>query len=357
MDCPLTDWTGALFSKFLVFPLLEINHGQCFFASPPHAASCVACRRGSAELSGRRCSAQELRYATLGLDTSDPHRHTGSIAVQQCYAEPLTSIADDGQVKPFLAEKVTVSSDGRTYTLKIRQGVKFHNGDVLTAEDVVANINRIREKIKGGWLVSSLKNVESLSVPEPGTVVIAFARPFAPSCRSWQSSGFFRRNPRAGTPRLRSRSARAPSASANGSRRSVWTLRLLLTTGKGLPKLAAVHFDLRDGTDKSLAIRSGDLDVAYVSKDAAEDLQRAGAAVIEGLKDSAWYFLSFNNRKPRKPFDDIRVRKALAHCIDKPGFMNFVGGSRAQTSNQFVGRTTSILTARSMRPMSSKARS
>lgn len=59
---------------------------------------------------------------------------------------------------------------------------------------------------------------------------------------------------------------------------------------KGLPKLAAVHFDLRDGTDKSLAIRSGDLDVAYVSKDAAEDLQRAGAAVIEGLKDSAWYF-------------------------------------------------------------------
>lgn len=123
---------------------------------------------------------RELRYATLGLDTSDPHRHTGSIAVQQCYAEPLTSIADDGQVKPFLAEKVTVSSDGRTYTLKIRQGVKFHNGDVLTAEDVVANINRIREKIKGGWLVSSLKNVESLSVPEPGTVVIAFARPFAP---------------------------------------------------------------------------------------------------------------------------------------------------------------------------------
>ena len=120
---------------------------------------------------------RELRYATLGLDTSDPHRHTGSIAVQQCYAEPLTSIADDGQVKPFLAEKVTVSSDGRTYTLKIRQGVKFHNGDVLTAEDVVANINRIREKIKGGWLVSSLKNVESLSVPEPGTVVIAFAPP------------------------------------------------------------------------------------------------------------------------------------------------------------------------------------
>lgn len=60
-----------------------------------------------------------------------------------------------------------MSSDGRTYTLKIRQGVKFHNGDVLTAEDVVANINRIREKIKGGWLVSSLKTLRASRCPNP----------------------------------------------------------------------------------------------------------------------------------------------------------------------------------------------
>ena len=109
------------------------------------------------------------------------------------------------------------------------------------------------------------------------------------------------------------------------------------TTGKGLPNSPPCILTFATAQTRALPSRSGDLDVAYVSKDAAEDLQRAGAAVIEGLKDSAWYFLSFNNRKPRKPFDDIRVRKALAHCIDKQGFMNFVGGSRAQTSNQFVG--------------------
>lgn len=269
---------------------------------------------------------RELRYATLGLDTSDPHRHTGSIAVQQCYAEPLTSIADDGQVKPFLAEKVTVSSDGRTYTLKIRQGVKFHNGDVLTAEDVVANINRIREKIKGGWLVSSLKNVENLSVPEPGTVVIAFARPFAPFMSLMAELWIL-------SPKSPGWDSTITQPIGTGPFRfGKWLPKVSLDAPafadywqKGLPKLAAVHFDLRDGTDKSLAIRSGDLDVAYVSKDAAEDLQRAGAAVIEGLKDSAWYFLSFNNRKPRKPFDDIRVRKALAHCIDKQGVHELCG--------------------------------
>lgn len=108
---------------------------------------------------------------------------TGIPAALRCSSATLSRslpLPTTAKSNRFLAEKVTVSSDGRTYTLKIRQGVKFHNGDVLTAEDVVANINRIREKIKGGWLVSSLKNVESLSVPEPGTVVIAFARPFAP---------------------------------------------------------------------------------------------------------------------------------------------------------------------------------
>ena len=293
---------------------------------------------GAQSLPAAAAARRELRYATLGLDTSDPHRHTGSIAVQQCYVKPLTSIGDDGRVKPFLAEDVKVSDDGLAYTLKIRQGVKFHNGDLLTAQDVVANINRIRSKIQGGWLVSSLKSVKSLSAPDDHTVLIAFDKPFAPflslmaelwilSPKSpvWDSTitqpigtgpfTFGRWVPKV--------SLEAPAF------RDYWQ--------KGLPKLDAVRFDLRDGTDKSLAIRSGDLDIAYVNKNAAEDLQRAGAADIEGLKDSAWYFLSFNNCRPRKPFDDVRVRDAIAHAIDKAAFMRFVGGDRAEVSNQMVG--------------------
>lgn len=80
-----------------------------------------------------------LKYATLGLDTSDPHRHTGSIAVQQCYVETLTSIAADGSVEPFLADSFDVSPDGLNYLFKLRPNVKFHNGDVMTAADVAAN--------------------------------------------------------------------------------------------------------------------------------------------------------------------------------------------------------------------------
>jgi peptide/nickel transport system substrate-binding protein len=61
-----------------------------------------------------------LNIALLGLDTADPHRHSGSIAVQQVFAETLTSVADDGQIKPFLAENFEISDDGKTYTFNCK---------------------------------------------------------------------------------------------------------------------------------------------------------------------------------------------------------------------------------------------
>src|SRR5689334_13824766 len=63
-----------------------------------------------------------LRYSTLGLDSADPHRQTGSVAVQQIYVEALTSIASDGSVEPFIAESFEIAEDGKTYTFKIRPG-------------------------------------------------------------------------------------------------------------------------------------------------------------------------------------------------------------------------------------------
>ena len=279
-----------------------------------------------------------LRYATLGLDTSDPHRHTGSIAVQQCYVEPLTSIADDGQVKPFLAEKIDVSADGKIYTIRLREGVRFHNGDVLTSEDVAANINRIREKIKGGWLVSSLKHVEKLQTPDARTLVITFAKPFAPFMSLMSELWILSPKSPGWDSTITQPIGTGPFTFGK------WVPKVSFDAPafknywqKGLPHVSAVHFDLRDGTDKSLALRSNDIDIAYVSKDAADDLQRAKVARIEGLKDSAWYFIAFNNRKPRKPFDDVRVRRAIASCIDKAAVMNFIGGERAVVGNQMVG--------------------
>jgi ABC-type transport system substrate-binding protein len=57
---------------------------------------------------------------------------------------------------------------------------------------------------------------------------------------------------------------------------------------------------------------------------------------VAGLRDTTWYFVSFNNRRPRAPFDDPRVRRAVAHAMDKPGFMRFVAGESGTPTNQMV---------------------
>jgi ABC-type transport system substrate-binding protein len=104
----------------------------------------------------------------------------------------------------------------------------------------------------------------------------------------------------------------------------------------GLPRLEAVHFDLREDVDKALALRAGDIHVATVARDVATQLKGNPDFVVGALKDSSWHFVSFNNRKPRKPFDDLRVRRAVMHAIDKQAFMRFVGGGDAVVTNQMV---------------------
>jgi peptide/nickel transport system substrate-binding protein len=72
------------------------------------------------------------------------------------------------QAIPLLAESYTVSDDGLTWTFKIRQGVKFQNGDPLTAEDVKYSIDRTMEMGAGAAYIWSA--VESITVKDPQTV-------------------------------------------------------------------------------------------------------------------------------------------------------------------------------------------
>lgn len=278
-----------------------------------------------------------LKYATLGLDTADPHRHAGSIAVQQLYAEALTSIGYDGSVEPFLAESLDISPDGKTYTFRLREGVVFHNGEVMNATDVVANIERVRTKIKGGWLASAMKLVDTATVADPLTVVIGLREPYAPLANLMSELWIL-------SPRSEGWDETIKTPIATGPFRfGEWQPKVRLIAPahdkywrKGMPYVTAVEADLRDEGDKSLALRSGDLHIANVLPEMAKQLAKDPKFVVKPLKDASWYFVSFNNRKPRKPFDDVRVRQAIAYAIDKAAFMNFTSAGVGVTNNQMV---------------------
>ena len=277
-----------------------------------------------------------LKIAMLGLDTSDPHRHSGSIAVQQVYVETLTSIADDGTVKPFLAERIDVSDDGKTYVFKLRRNVLFHNGRALTSKDIQANIERVRNTVKGGWLSGALVNVESISTPDPLTVKVVLSKTYAPFLNLLSELWIVAPESEGWEATLRKPIGTGPF------RFGQWqpNVRFIAPAFKqywqtGLPYLDNVEFDLRGEQDNSLLLRSGDLDIAYVRNDKTAAL-RAEKMDIQLLGDTAWYFLSFNNRKPSPLMQDQRVRQAIAHAIDKRSCMNFIGGKNALTSAQPV---------------------
>jgi len=103
--------------------------------------------------------------------------------------EQLVGFDENIQPIPVLAESVDISDDGRTYTFTLREGVLFHNGDVMDSEDVVASLERYREH---GATGNKLDLVESIEATGPREVTLtlseasptfleAFASPRAPA--------------------------------------------------------------------------------------------------------------------------------------------------------------------------------
>ena len=81
--------------------------------------------------------------------------------------ESLFAMDENYEPTPVLAESYEVSDDGMTYTIKLRQGVKFHNGEEMTADDVVASMNRwIETSPKANTLIggSTFEKVDDYTV-------------------------------------------------------------------------------------------------------------------------------------------------------------------------------------------------
>lgn len=98
--------------------------------------------------------------------------------------ETLVAYSDDLSIGPLLAESWTLSDDGRVYTFTLREGARFHNGEPVTAQDVIWNWDR-RVAAGSDWFCNPYFNgeqglkVESITAPDDRTVVFAINEPNA----------------------------------------------------------------------------------------------------------------------------------------------------------------------------------
>ncbi len=151
---------------------MRIGHALCLglglLASGPVAAQSITVALKA-----------DIRGTNPGVNRDDD-----TDAVTLHMVEGLVAYREGGTVGPLLAEKVDVSEDGRTYSFRLRQGVKFHNGTEMTSADVLWSWNRFMDP-KTEWRCLSefdgrgAVKVEAVEAPDPHTVTMKIDKPNA----------------------------------------------------------------------------------------------------------------------------------------------------------------------------------
>jgi peptide/nickel transport system substrate-binding protein len=122
-----------------------------------------------------------LKVATVGeppnLDVMTVPADLVTMIGQHIF-EQLFAFDEKYDVKPMLAQSYKASPDSKTYTIQLRQGVKFHNGQEMTSADVVASLTRWTRVSSRGKIAS--QSIESITASDGQTVVLKLKAPFAP---------------------------------------------------------------------------------------------------------------------------------------------------------------------------------
>lgn len=263
-----------------------------------------------------------LRLEPDNLDV----RTTSGIALDQVLLdnvyEGLITRGPDNTYVPRIAEKYEVSSDGLEYTFTLRDGVTFHDGAKLTAEDVVWSYNTVKDddSVNGH---GDFADVTKISSPDAKTVVIDLAKPNLGFL--WSLTG------RAGIV-LEQAAKNDLATTANGTgpftiAKGGWKQGDSLTLDRNehyyrdAPSIASVTFVYySDQSALDNALQAGDLDVGGTTKTVAKGYaSKTGWTVNETSSSDVWT-LAFNNQKA--PLNDVRVRQAIRQAIDHKAFLS-----------------------------------
>ncbi|MHA1522968.1 MAG: ABC transporter substrate-binding protein [Alphaproteobacteria bacterium] len=266
----------------------------------------------------------------MGMVLEPPHLDpTGGAAAaidEVVYAnvfEGLTRIDENGAVKPALAKSWTVSADGLTYVFALQTGVKFHDGTAMDADDVVFSLNRIGAKESTNAQKALFKAIAKVKADGAGSVVMTLS----------QATGRMLFNLGWGDAVIVAReSAATNKAKPVGTgpfkfKRWVKGDRVELVENPDYwgtkPALKTVTFKfIPDAAAAAVAMLAGDVD-AFANFPAPENLKQFEAdprfAVVVGSTEGET-ILSTNNT--RKPFDDVRVRRAIAYALDRKAIVD-----------------------------------
>src|SRR2546425_7562762 len=274
-----------------------------------------------------------ILLAAIGADAPslDPHQESTFATLQMVAPLYSTLIQIDPLSYPKIigdaASEWTISPDGLTYTFKIRQGIKFHDGSPLTAVDVKATYDKIVFPPEGVRSVrkNAYTAVASVEAPDPSTVVFKLKFPSAsllgnlaspwnviyPKKYLDKDPNYFKTNVMGSGPFTFKGYTRG--ATFEGRRNPDYFV-------KDRPYLDGYKFFISPETSvRAAAIRSGRAYIEFRDLPNAEveaiRKQLGDKVVVQTTPMTGQFGIAINNTA--KPFTDVRVRQALTLGLDR----------------------------------------
>jgi len=330
-------------------------------------------------------AAAEFRWAgTTDPQTMDPHAVNSApvLGFLNNVYEGLVRRGKDMAIEPALATSWEPIGEGEGWRFNLRQGVTFHNGATFTAEDVMFSYQRAssEEADTSSWFAP----VAEVKVVDDYTVDILTNAPnpiFPDSIANWMimDSGWAGDN---GAERPAKDAENHATLNANG------TAAFMLSERQPGLKTVLVPFDgwwgeaehnvtraeftpIQNPATAVAALLSGDVDM--INPVPIQDAERlaagGGAKVIQGI-EARVIMLGFPHAAPElkytsdagkpNPFQDVRVRKAVAHAVNVPAILQTIMRGNAEEASQLVspamrGYSTALAARPAFDPEAAKA--
>ncbi|MGG0936869.1 ABC transporter substrate-binding protein [Brevibacillus centrosporus] len=248
----------------------------------------------------------------------DPHKvpAASSVRVYALLYDSLTKLDENMNIVPNLAEKWEIAPDGKTITMFLHKGVKFHNGKDMTADDVKFSFERIMNPDTGAIAKSYFASVEAIEVKDPTTVVFKLKTADAAFIANTASAY----------------ASIVPSGSTDLTKDAIGTGPFKLEKSepgqyvllkknpdyfnKDLPKVETIKFQImKDEAERLAAIRSGKIDISTISADSAKLLEGKPGVQVKNYQSLEYSYLGINVNK--RPFDNPKVREAISYAVDR----------------------------------------
>lgn len=238
--------------------------------------------------------------------------------------------------EPRIAESYEISEDGLDYTFHLRTDVKFHDGNPVTAKDVVASIETYKASEYQGSQISMLSSVEAL---DDQTVVCHLDSPYAPFLRGILAPYIFEASYQEEDPDgfVNAPIGTGPYKFVSRAAGSNVVLEANEDYYRGAPAIKQVTFEvIPENTTKAIALQTGEVNFAEIDSSVLAQLEANPAINVERVNQSGFAYVSMNTEK--EPFNNVAFRQAVNYAINRENIVAVCYDNNAEINSNICAK-------------------